>query len=411
MDLGFLVFSVFVMMISPLGDVRCSAGDAIDCPCPAIPPVDLTQPPPETCFKIDSRFRYSCTEGYVRKAGTSNLIKCQNTDTGGVAKWTVPTLQCIPDPNIIQMPPPSPAVKQVHTDIPPDSTIATTVTATTGLQMTQSISTSASVTAETDCTEPTSSGLQGLSVHTQDGNDCPCPGIPPVNLTQPLPETCFQIDSRFRYNCTKGYVRKAGTSNLIKCQNTNGVAEWTEATLQCIPDPKIIPTPQPSPIVTQVHTDIPPDSTIATTVTAATTVLQMTQSISTSASVTAETDSTEPTSSGLQVLSVHTQAGTVVVTETKTTAGMTPASTTAVPSLWSTVEPQRHELTSTAAKISIGTLVIICACAGLSFYYYKRRTKNMIPVRTSEEDVPMSCSQPATAAESSRMNGDQDCGV
>lgn len=35
----------------------------------------------------------------------------------------------------------------------------------------------------------------------------------------------------------------------------------------------------------------------------------------------------------------------------------------------------------------------------------------MIPVRTSEEDVPMSCSQPATAAESSRMNGDQDCGV
>lgn len=26
MDLGFLVFSVFVMMISPLGDVRCSAG-------------------------------------------------------------------------------------------------------------------------------------------------------------------------------------------------------------------------------------------------------------------------------------------------------------------------------------------------------------------------------------------------
>ncbi|XP_030295476.1 interleukin-15 receptor subunit alpha isoform X8 [Sparus aurata] len=355
MDLGFLVFSVFVMMISPLGDVRCSAGDAIDCPCPAIPPVDLTQPPPETCFKIDSRFRYSCTEGYVRKAGTSNLIKCQNTDTGGVAKWTVPTLQCIPDPNIIQMPPPSPAVKQVHTDIPPDSTIATTVTAaTTGLQMTQSISTSASVTAETDCTEPTSSGLQGLSVHTQDGNDCPCPGIPPVNLTQPLPETCFQIDSRFRYNCTKGYVRKAGTSNLIKCQNTNGVAEWTEATLQCIPDPKIIPTPQPSPIVTP---------------------------------------------------------GTVVVTETKTTAGMTPASTTAVPSLWSTVEPQRHELTSTAAKISIGTLVIICACAGLSFYYYKRRTKNMIPVRTSEEDVPMSCSQPATAAESSRMNGDQDCGV
>ena len=43
----------------------------------------------------------------------------------------------------------------------------------------------------------------------------------------------------------------------------------------------------------------------------------------------------------------------------------------------------------------------------------------MIPVRTSEEDVPMDGiqprdsvrSQPATAEEGIRLNGDQDCGA
>ncbi|KAM8740724.1 interleukin-15 receptor subunit alpha isoform 10-T10 [Acanthopagrus schlegelii] len=301
MDLGFLVFSVLAMMISPPGHVRCSAGDAISCPCPAIPPLNLTQPPTETCSQVDSRFRYNCVKGYVRKAGTSNLIKCQNTN--GVVKWTEATLQCIPDPKIVPTPPPSPPVK------PP----------TTSLQMTQSISTSASVTAETDSTEPTSSGLQVLSVHTQ---------------------------------------------------------------------------------------------------AAPTTSLQMTQSISTSASVTAETDSTEPTSSGLQVLSVHTQAEKAA-TETRTVAWMTQGSTIAALSQRSTAEPQRHELSSTIARISIVPLAIICACAGICFYYYKRRTRNMIPVRTSEEDVPMDGiqprdsvrSQPATAEEGIRLNGDQDCGA
>ncbi|KAM8740718.1 interleukin-15 receptor subunit alpha isoform 4-T4 [Acanthopagrus schlegelii] len=358
MDLGFLVFSVLAMMISPPGHVRCSAGDAISCPCPAIPPLNLTQPPTETCSQVDSRFRYNCVKGYVRKAGTSNLIKCQNTN--GVVKWTEATLQCIPDPKIVPTPPPSPPVKQGLTDIPPISTIATTVTPTTSLQMTQSISTSASVNAETDSTEPTSSGLQVLSVHTQ-----------------AAPTTSLQM------------TQSISTSASVTAETDS--TEPTSSGLQ----------------VLSVHTQAAP-----------TTSLQMTQSISTSASVTAETDSTEPTSSGLQVLSVHTQAEKAA-TETRTVAWMTQGSTIAALSQRSTAEPQRHELSSTIARISIVPLAIICACAGICFYYYKRRTRNMIPVRTSEEDVPMDGiqprdsvrSQPATAEEGIRLNGDQDCGA
>ncbi|XP_073336357.1 interleukin-15 receptor subunit alpha isoform X2 [Pagrus major] len=254
-----------------------------------------------------------------------------------------------------------------------------------------------------------------------DATNCTCPPIPPKSLTQPLPETCFQVNNSFRYSCIGGYVRKAGTSALTRCKNIDGVTKWMDVTLQCIPDPKIIPPPPPPPTVEQVHTDIPLDSTIATiaTTVTATASLQTTQSISTSVSVTAETDSTEPTSPGLQDLSVHTPASTVDVTDTQSTARTTPVSTTAVPSENSTVGSHAlaEQTSTTIAKIAIVSLVTICAVAGISFYFYKRRTKYNIPVRTTEDDMDMDdiqssrrvCSQqPDAAAEGSRLNGDQD---
>uniref|UniRef100_A0A8C5HNL0 Sushi domain-containing protein n=1 Tax=Gouania willdenowi TaxID=441366 RepID=A0A8C5HNL0_GOUWI len=59
--------------------------DNIGCPCPDIPSRDLTTPPSRECRQINSTFRYSCVDGYVRKAGTSNRVKCEkhsfDTDT------------------------------------------------------------------------------------------------------------------------------------------------------------------------------------------------------------------------------------------------------------------------------------------------------------------------------------------
>uniref|UniRef100_A0A3Q2NNN8 Sushi domain-containing protein n=1 Tax=Fundulus heteroclitus TaxID=8078 RepID=A0A3Q2NNN8_FUNHE len=65
--------------------------------------------------------------------------------------------------------------------------------------------------------------------------DCECPKIPQRNFT--LPEnSCFQIDSRYRYQCIPGYVRKAGTSSLIKCvkEQVNSTPNWTASQLECI---------------------------------------------------------------------------------------------------------------------------------------------------------------------------------
>uniref|UniRef100_A0A3P8WSR5 Sushi domain-containing protein n=1 Tax=Cynoglossus semilaevis TaxID=244447 RepID=A0A3P8WSR5_CYNSE len=71
-----------------------------------------------------------------------------------------------------------------------------------------------------------------VCVCVTDLTTCPCPLIPLEPLTEPAPQTCYT--DTFRYTCIPGYVRKAGTSNLIRCKRLNGSVNWTTASLQCI---------------------------------------------------------------------------------------------------------------------------------------------------------------------------------
>lgn len=66
-----------------------------ECHCPDIPPLNLTLAPPKRCNNIGDYYRYTCKEGYLRKAGTSNLIKCVRE--GDVGTWWKPSspLKCI----------------------------------------------------------------------------------------------------------------------------------------------------------------------------------------------------------------------------------------------------------------------------------------------------------------------------
>ncbi|XP_053271062.1 interleukin-15 receptor subunit alpha isoform X7 [Pleuronectes platessa] len=141
MDPGSLPLSVRVVIVCLLGAARCSSADNINCNCSEIPELPLTKPPPETCKEA---FRYTCKDGYVRKAGTSNRITCYGNNNSA-PKWTTASLICIPDP-------------RRTTTLPPK--IPVTTASFTDLRMTQSGSFSSTGVLEKNSLKPTSLDVQ-----------------------------------------------------------------------------------------------------------------------------------------------------------------------------------------------------------------------------------------------------------
>ncbi|XP_008421562.1 uncharacterized protein LOC103473251 isoform X4 [Poecilia reticulata] len=84
-------------------------------------------------------------------------------------------------------------------------------------------------------------GLLGATRLSSGGRaNCTCPKIPPKNFTVQK-DGCFKVT--YRYECIPGYTRKPGTSNLIRCQEKNGVSQWAESKFECITDPNYRPPP------------------------------------------------------------------------------------------------------------------------------------------------------------------------
>ncbi|XP_039524476.1 interleukin-15 receptor subunit alpha isoform X4 [Pimephales promelas] len=60
------------------------------------------------------------------------------------------------------------------------------------------------------------------------------------NTPNAVPVGKQPVDTRIRIQCEKGYVRKAGTSNLLICKENNGNISWdNKPPLECIRDPKL----------------------------------------------------------------------------------------------------------------------------------------------------------------------------
>ncbi|XP_042578223.1 interleukin-15 receptor subunit alpha isoform X4 [Cyprinus carpio] len=98
---------------------------------------------------------------------------------------------------------------------------------------------------------------------------CGKPELP--DNTEPVPDLYIDknIGETFRIKCAKGYVRKAGTSSLIRCTQENGNAYWhSDLPLKCIPDPRNPPvatTDPRNPPVATTETQSPPQQFTSST--------------------------------------------------------------------------------------------------------------------------------------------------
>ncbi|KAK9976104.1 hypothetical protein ABG768_021310 [Culter alburnus] len=85
-------------------------------------------------------------------------------------------------------------------------------------------------------------------------------GPPQINYTVPVHET-YPINKTIRLQCVEGYVRKAGTSNLIRCTEKHGKLLWDYIlNFECIPDPRkpnVPKTDTTTPHVTKTETQMP----------------------------------------------------------------------------------------------------------------------------------------------------------
>nr|XP_020456977.1 uncharacterized protein LOC109960894 isoform X1 [Monopterus albus] len=191
-----------------------------------------------------------------------------------------------------------------------------------------------------------------------DKNSSLCPEIPQRNQTEDPPKIPRKVNEIFRYTCIEGYVRKVGTSNLIKCKLSQGRLQWSQYNLECILNPNL-PTQQPKSTRTTPSTSI-----------------RMILEGSMSASVAPQTERTELTSPSVQSTSDSPQAS--ISTTTKPVSGTFDAEKSA-----------QFRLTTAVVIVSI-LLVIVGALFGITFYC-RRRSRNNFPLPSREEVTPMNC--------------------
>ncbi|XP_055087628.1 interleukin-15 receptor subunit alpha isoform X2 [Periophthalmus magnuspinnatus] len=205
-------------------------------------------------------------------------------------------------------------------------------------------------------------------------HSCPCADIPipPHNLTKPPVWNCSNSNS-FRYTCIDGYVRKVGTSNLIRCVDN----KWTQPKLECIDDPKKArpktTTSPTSAVTSNVHVN------------------------------SSETTSTFPPPQ--HTPDIPSTASSPLIPHSTSTISF-PATTSRPSNVSRTTSPSSHSGNDTSLSIqetqsvvtsvlSVVILLIILAASAAGFWLYKRKSRNRTqrphterPI-SGEETIPM----------------------
>ncbi|XP_007571705.1 interleukin-15 receptor subunit alpha isoform X1 [Poecilia formosa] len=201
---------------------------------------------------------------------------------------------------------------------------------------------------------------------------CACPEIPRRNFTlQPEAGNCFNVSYRYRYTCIPGYVRKAGTSNLIRCSN---LLQWTTTKfpLECIPHPDSTPP-------------LPPHIPDGSSITTAPPNWPGTSTSHPTGRTTTETTS----SANMEQSTSGTENTTTVVSYETQNSTYSPSNH----SIENSSMKDTHTETYTAADaktigVTLSVVILLVSMSGIIFVLYRRR-KRQIPCRETEEMQPM----------------------
>ncbi|XP_055087627.1 interleukin-15 receptor subunit alpha isoform X1 [Periophthalmus magnuspinnatus] len=239
-------------------------------------------------------------------------------------------------------------------------------------------------------------------------HSCPCADIPipPHNLTKPPVWNCSNSNS-FRYTCIDGYVRKVGTSNLIRCVDN----KWTQPKLECIDDPKKArpkTTKSPTSFVTpSTISSVSSETHLETTSTAPPpqyTLTSPTSAVTSNVHVnSSETTSTFPPPQ--HTPDIPSTASSPLIPHSTSTISF-PATTSRPSNVSRTTSPSSHSGNDTSLSIqetqsvvtsvlSVVILLIILAASAAGFWLYKRKSRNRTqrphterPI-SGEETIPM----------------------
>ncbi|XP_067861259.1 interleukin-15 receptor subunit alpha-like isoform X1 [Heptranchias perlo] len=153
----------------------------------------------------------------------------------------------------------------------------------------------------------------------------------------------FQIGRRLRLKCQSGYKRKAGTSNLIRCQNNSKTVKWSQPNLTCIRAGGTQP-----PVASTSSAEIPKDLTPTVHDTPGSHLFKTLTPLATSVEPTTLATSVEQTTSAVPArsLSDHNTTSTVNITVTSG-SHLSPAMTTLT-----TASVESTTLTATTKSLS-----------------------------------------------------------
>ncbi|KAA0721142.1 hypothetical protein E1301_Tti001848 [Triplophysa tibetana] len=209
-----------------------------------------------------------------------------------------------------------------------------------------------------------------------------CDFLPHIENAMPLDST-NHVKDKIRINCTDGFVREAGTSNLFLCIEKDGKSTWTpkdpSIQLRCIRDPKK-PTnpPKTEEKFTTSTTEIAQTSRIpGTSMPSAATAFGTTNEIATSETRTTTTltkTTTKETESITTTNEVPSSISSICTSRQNPTAKSSP---TQSESLTTTTESHKEEIFSHMTKSTIGGTVgvgvILCLTAVVFLLWWRSR--------------------------------------